>query len=92
MAEGFVKDEGGKTLEDVAQQYLAELIGRSLVQVSSVTVDGKAKSCHVHDLLWDMILRKFKDLSFCQHISKEDEPMPSGMIQRLSIATVSNDF
>ncbi|KHM99665.1 Disease resistance protein RPM1 [Glycine soja] len=92
VAEGFVKDEGGKTLEDVAQQYLAELIGRSLVQVSSVTVDGKAKSCHVHDLLWDMILRKFKDLSFCQHISKEDESMSSGMIRRLSIATNSIDL
>ncbi|TKY63564.1 Disease resistance protein RPM1 [Spatholobus suberectus] len=74
-AEGFVKDEEGKTLEDIAQQYLTELIGRSLVQVSSFTIDGKARSCRVHDLLHDMILRKFKDLSFCQHISREDESM-----------------
>ncbi|TKY46741.1 putative disease resistance protein [Spatholobus suberectus] len=92
IAEGFVKDEEGKTLEDVAQQYLTELIGRSLVQVPSFTIDGKARSCHVHDLLRDMILRKFKDLSFCQHINKEDESMSSGMIRRLSIANISNDL
>ncbi|TKY46668.1 Disease resistance protein RPM1 [Spatholobus suberectus] len=92
IAEGFVKDEEGKTLEDIAQQYLTELIGRSLVQVSSFSIDGKAKSCRVHDLLHDMILRKFKDLSFCQHISKEDESMSSGMIRRLSISIYSNDL
>ncbi|TKY46662.1 Disease resistance protein RPM1 [Spatholobus suberectus] len=92
IAEGFVKDEEGKTLEDIAQQYLTELIGRSLVQVSSFSIDGKAKSCRVHDLLHDMILRKFKDLSFCQHISKEDESMSSGVIRRLSIASSSDDL
>ncbi|TKY46663.1 Disease resistance protein RPM1 [Spatholobus suberectus] len=91
IAEGFVKDEEGKTLEDSAQQYLTELIGRSLVQVSSFTIDGRAKSCHVHDLLHDVVLRKFKDFSFCQHI-KEDESISSGMIRRLSIATISNDL
>ncbi|KAL5164964.1 Disease resistance protein RPM1 [Glycine soja] len=92
IAEGFVKEEEGKTVEDVAQQYLTELIDRSLVQVSSFTIDGKAKSCHVHDLLRDMILRKCKDLSFCQHISKEDESMSNGMIRRLSVATYSKDL
>lgn len=92
IAEGFVIDEKGKTLEDVAQEYLTELIGRSLVQVSSFTTDGKASCCRVHDLIREMILRKFKDLSFCQHISREDELISSGMIRRLSIATNSSDL
>ncbi|TKY46652.1 Disease resistance protein RPM1 [Spatholobus suberectus] len=92
IAEGFVKNEEGKTLEDIAQQYLTELIGRSLVQVSSFSIDGKAKSCRVHDLLHDMILRKFEDLSFCQRISKKDELMSSGMVRRLSIAINSVDL
>ncbi|KHN23934.1 Disease resistance protein RPM1 [Glycine soja] len=92
VAEGFVREEEGKTLEDTAQQYFSELIGRGLVQVSSFTIDGKAKSCRVHDLLHDMLLKKSKDLSFCQHIIKEDESMSSGMIRRLSIETISNDL
>ncbi|KAH1239396.1 putative disease resistance RPP13-like protein 2 [Glycine max] len=90
ITEGFVKAEEGKTLEKVVQQYLTELFGRSLVQVSSFIVDGKARHCHFHDLLREMILGKFKDLSFCQHINKEDESISSGMIRRLSIASYSN--
>ena len=44
IVEGFVKeDEKGKTLEEIANEYLSELIRRSLVQVSSASVDGKAK-------------------------------------------------
>ncbi|RDY06921.1 Disease resistance protein RPM1, partial [Mucuna pruriens] len=92
IAEGFVKDEEGKSLEDVAQQHLRELIDRSLVQVSSFAIDGKIKRCYVHDVLRDMIIEKFQDLNFCQHISKENESVSSGMIRRLSIATNSNDL
>lgn len=40
IAKALVKDKDGKTLEDVAQQYLTKLIGRSLVQVSSFSIDG----------------------------------------------------
>ena len=44
IVEGFVKeDEKGKTLEEIANEYLSELIRRSLVQVSSASVDGKTK-------------------------------------------------
>ncbi|RDY08271.1 Disease resistance protein RPM1, partial [Mucuna pruriens] len=92
IAEGFVKDEEGKSLEEVAQQYLTELVGRSLVQVSLFSIDDKVKWCYVHDVLRDMILEKFQDLNFCQHISKENELVSSGMIRRLSITTNSNDL
>ncbi|XP_057493200.1 putative late blight resistance protein homolog R1A-10 [Actinidia eriantha] len=34
VAEGFIREKGGKSLEDVAEEYLMELIGRSLVLVS----------------------------------------------------------
>ncbi|KAF3455489.1 hypothetical protein FNV43_RR00118 [Rhamnella rubrinervis] len=53
-----------KTLEEVAQQYLTELMNRSLVQVSKVNYRGKPKECHIHDLLRDMTLRKMEDLRF----------------------------
>lgn len=60
IAEGFVKEESGKTLEEVAKGYLTELIRRSLVQVSSVRIDGKPKSCCVHDLIRMMILESVR--------------------------------
>ncbi|XP_027341130.1 disease resistance protein RPM1-like [Abrus precatorius] len=92
IAEGFVKHERGKTLEEVAKQYLTELIRRSLVQISSFTIDGKVKGCRVHDLLYEIILRKFEDTGFCQCITEHDKSLPSGIIRRLTIATSSNDL
>ncbi|KAL5164777.1 Disease resistance protein RPM1 [Glycine soja] len=92
IAEGFVKSEATKTLEEVAEKYLNELIQRSLVQVSSFTKGGKIKSCGVHDLVHEIIREKNQDLSFC-HSASERENLPrSGMIRRLTIASGSNNL
>ncbi|RHN76915.1 putative P-loop containing nucleoside triphosphate hydrolase, leucine-rich repeat domain, L [Medicago truncatula] len=90
IAEGFVKEESGKTLEEVAEGYLSELIRRSLVQVSSVSIDGKSKSCCVHDLIRIMFLEKCEDLSFFKHFNEVNHSSLSGTIRRLSIATYSS--
>ncbi|RZB51213.1 disease resistance protein RPM1-like [Glycine soja] len=87
IAEGFVTHETGKTLEEVAQQYLSGLVRRSLVQVSSFRIDGNVKRCRVHDLIHDMILRKVKDTGFCQYIDGPDQSVSSGIVRRLTIAT-----
>ncbi|XP_045827052.1 disease resistance protein RPM1-like isoform X3 [Trifolium pratense] len=92
IGEGFVKEESGKTLEEVAEGYLTELIHRSLVQVSSIRTDGKAKGCRVHDLVREMILEKNEDLNFFKHISEDGHSSFSGRIHRLSITTISDDF
>ncbi|XP_061360733.1 disease resistance protein RPM1-like [Gastrolobium bilobum] len=91
MAEGFVKHEERRTLEDVAEEYLVELIHRSLVQVSKVGFDGKVKNCQVHDLLREIIIAKMKDLSFCHLLLGDDELETVGITRRFSIATSSNN-
>lgn len=59
VAEGFVKeDRKGKTLEEVAKEFLSELIHRSFVQVSTLSVDGDAKCCLIHNLMHKIILLK----------------------------------
>ncbi|KAG4920746.1 hypothetical protein JHK82_049690 [Glycine max] len=90
IAEGFVRHETGKSLEEVGQQYLSGLVRRSLVQVSSLRIDGKVKRCRVHDLIHDMILRKVKDTGFCQYIDGPDQSVSSKIVRRLTIAT--DDF
>lgn len=93
IAEGFVfvNHENGKTIEEVAEDYLTGLIDRNLVQVSSFTIDGKPKCCRVHWLVHDMILRKSEDLSFCLHINDDDRSANVSEIARhLSIATNSD--
>ncbi|KEH32976.1 disease resistance protein (CC-NBS-LRR class) family protein [Medicago truncatula] len=90
MAEGFVKNEEIRPLEEVAEEYLTELIQRSLVNVSRVGFDGKIKKFQVHDLLREVILRKMKDLSFC-YLMHKDEQVAVGITRRFSIAAISNN-
>ncbi|KAG4920822.1 hypothetical protein AAZX31_18G090300 [Glycine max] len=92
IAEGFVKSEATKTLEEVAEKYLNELIQRSLVQVSSFTKGGQIKSCGVHDLVHEIIREKNEDLSFCHSASERENLSRSGMIRRLTIASGSNNL
>ncbi|XP_039687289.1 disease resistance protein RPM1 [Medicago truncatula] len=91
MAEGFVMNEETKSLEEVAEEYLTELVQRSLVQVSRVGFDGKVKSCQVNDLLHQVIIRKMKDLSFCHLMHKYDEQHMVGITRRISIASIPNN-
>jgi len=92
IAEGFVKHEVGKSLEEVGEEYLTELIHRSLVHVSCVHYDGKATSCQIHDLLREMIMRKMNDLSFCHVMDEDDhEQISDVMIRTLAIKTSSKN-
>ncbi|KEH33965.1 LRR and NB-ARC domain disease resistance protein [Medicago truncatula] len=92
IAEGFVREEKEKTLQEVAEGYLIELINRSLVQVSSLKIDGKAKGCRVHDLIRNMILEKSEDFNFCKHVSDDGQTSLSGIVRRLSITTIDDVF
>ena len=79
-------------MEKVAEGYLKELICRSLVQVVSTSIDGRVKSCRVHDLVHEMILEKHKHLSFCENITEGKQLSLTGMIRRLSITPSSDNI
>ncbi|PON81104.1 NB-ARC domain, LRR domain containing protein [Trema orientale] len=85
IGEGFVKEKRGKTLEQVAEEYLNELIQRNLVQVWGL-LGYSDKLCRVHDLVHDVILSRANELGFCQ-ILDENKSMISGKSRRLSIHT-----
>ncbi|KAM4092096.1 hypothetical protein ACB094_06G011300 [Castanea mollissima] len=92
IAEGFVKEMPGKTLEDIAQDYLNQLIHRSLVQVARVDFQGRTSCCRVHDMLHGFILSKSKELSF-QWVSIQNWLKVDKIARRLSIQTnVPNSF
>ncbi|KAL2532889.1 Disease resistance protein RPP13 [Abeliophyllum distichum] len=57
VAEGFVKKVENKSLEDTAEEYLTDLIDRSLVLVAKRRSNGGIKACNIHDLLREMCLR-----------------------------------
>ncbi|MCL7044710.1 hypothetical protein MKW94_009765 [Papaver nudicaule] len=66
IAEGFVRREGGKSLEDTAEDYLEELIHRSLIKIERCRYDGRVKTCRIHDLLRDLANAKSEKLRFLQ--------------------------
>ncbi|XP_057775446.1 putative late blight resistance protein homolog R1B-8 [Salvia miltiorrhiza] len=57
VAEGFLKSNGGRVLEEIAEDYLKELINRNMILVEKRSKNGKMKSCDIHDLLRDLCLK-----------------------------------
>ena len=65
IAEGFVTEETGKTLEEVGEEYLKELIDRNLLKANELDFDGLSKSVGVHSLMLMMILSISHEENFC---------------------------
>lgn len=80
IAEGFVRKTEVKSLEDIAEDYIMDLIGRSLVMVDKQKSTGGVKTCRIHDLLHEFCLRKATEENFLQlrrdesGLSNFDEP------------------
>ncbi|PQP95258.1 putative disease resistance protein [Prunus yedoensis var. nudiflora] len=71
VAEGFIflgqqRQGSRETMEDIAHDWLSELVERCLVQVGTNGSTGTIKSCRIHDLVRDMCLLKAKEESFLQ--------------------------
>lgn len=58
ISEGFVKSCEDKNLEDTAECYLENLIGRNVVTEVKRSSTGKVKTCRIHDLLLDFCKEK----------------------------------
>ncbi|XP_065617257.1 toMV susceptible protein tm-2-like [Quercus suber] len=66
IAEGFIRQVGNRNMEDVAEDYLEELIDRSLIQVATKRLDGGVKTCRIHDLLRDLCISESAEEKFLE--------------------------
>ncbi|XWS10986.1 hypothetical protein CRYUN_Cryun38cG0045100 [Craigia yunnanensis] len=70
VADGIVssmqdEENGGKILEDVAEDYLNELVERYMIRPEKRDpITGKIKTCQMHDLMRDLCLSKAKEEDF----------------------------
>ncbi|KAL0401609.1 UNVERIFIED_CONTAM: putative late blight resistance proteinR1B-14 [Sesamum latifolium] len=74
IAEQFLKPLNGKSFEEVAKEYLKDLIDRNLIFIRSFGVEGGIETCGIHDLLRDLYLREYEKEHFLyapkvQHVS-----------------------
>ncbi|CAL5428142.1 unnamed protein product [Camellia sinensis] len=81
VAEGFITKTGEKRLEDVAKEYLMDLISRSLLLASKRGYDGEIKACGIHDLLREFCIKKGEEEFFLQRFLG---------YQRISVSTTSS--
>jgi hypothetical protein len=75
-AEGFIKHTGNRSRKDVAEDYLEELIDRSLIQVSRRATDGGVKKCRIHDLLRDLCIFESKEDKFLELLRASNLSFP----------------
>ncbi|KAL1562088.1 putative late blight resistance protein R1B-16 isoform X1 [Salvia divinorum] len=64
VAEGFIKSNGKRSLEEEAEDCLKSLIERNLLLVRKYKKYGKPKSYGMHDLLRDLCIRKYDEDKF----------------------------
>jgi disease resistance protein RPM1 len=64
IAAGFIREKENKTLEEVAEGYLTELVNRSLLQVAGRNGAGRLKCCRMHDVIRLLALNKAKEECF----------------------------
>ncbi|XP_049378609.1 disease resistance protein RPM1-like [Solanum stenotomum] len=84
ITEGFVKQKERRTVEDVADSYLNELINRSLIHPVQYNDDGSMKLGRIHDLYRELILSKSRDDNFTATVDEHNKLWPE-KTRRLSM-------
>ncbi|KAM6578948.1 hypothetical protein CsatB_030785 [Cannabis sativa] len=101
IAEGLISRRRGyvETWEEVAHDWLCELVERSMIQVKEMSSrGGRIKSFCIHDLMRDLCVSKAQEenfLHFTDWQNKWEEPIKT-KVRRVAIydngKTVSSDF
>ncbi|KAL7000836.1 hypothetical protein U1Q18_001986 [Sarracenia purpurea var. burkii] len=73
IAEGFIQNFERACLEDTAEEYLEDLVGRNLVLVVKRGFNGRIKTCRIHDMLRDLCLREAKAENFFWEIKELEQ-------------------
>ncbi|XP_071916192.1 putative late blight resistance protein homolog R1A-3 [Coffea arabica] len=74
ISEGFMRKTEEKSLKDVADDYLKDLVDRSLVMVSEQRTMGGAKACRLHDLVHEFCVKKAKEENFLHVLHSQNGP------------------
>ncbi|KAJ8748202.1 hypothetical protein K2173_000610 [Erythroxylum novogranatense] len=90
IAEGFISGRKGMTMEEIAEEYLMELILRSMIQVTETNDAGRAKTCRLHDVMRELAMTMSEKENFCTSYEDHQSRM-EGKVHQLSIYnTVEN--
>ncbi|XP_060214632.1 putative late blight resistance protein homolog R1B-17 isoform X4 [Lycium barbarum] len=74
IGEQFIKARCDKRLEIMAEEYLEELIDRSLILAGDRKANGRMKTCKIHDLLQQLCIREAQ-IENVVHVKNENVPI-----------------
>ncbi|KAG5625686.1 hypothetical protein H5410_010904 [Solanum commersonii] len=74
VAEGFLKSDKLRDPEEVAEECLEDLVSRNLIMVTRKKVDGRIKSCSMHELLQHLSVREAEKEKLLNVITNNEVP------------------
>lgn len=84
IAEGFVSEKPGRSVEEVADDYFDQLVRRKIVQPMDISKNGKVKNCQVYGIVHDFIVSKASQENLVTVVG--GSPPPNGKVRRLSLS------
>ncbi|KAL8507782.1 hypothetical protein ACS0TY_018355 [Phlomoides rotata] len=90
VAEGFLKPNRSKSLEETAEEYVEDLVKRSLFLVCKRKWNGRIKFVGIHDLMREMCVRKTKEENFFLHVRGHLQQPGTRLPHRVS--TIDSDL
>jgi len=86
IAEGFIKEERGLIVEDVAESYFNELVNKSMIILVDTDFVGKVQVCRLHDMMLELMKSRATEENFVTIIGPSPiSTKPEGVVRRLSI-------
>ncbi|WOG84610.1 hypothetical protein DCAR_0103794 [Daucus carota subsp. sativus] len=94
IAEEFITDKGdGLVMEDVAEEYVNELINRNMILIATFKFDGQVAKCQVHDVVRDLAIQKASADKFLGVFdSSKKHPNPIRGHRRQAIYNGTGDY
>ncbi|CAL4982979.1 unnamed protein product [Urochloa decumbens] len=86
VAEGFIQcEKQGKSLFELGETYLDELINRSMIQPIHNNFSDMVYSCRIHDMVLNLICSLSSEENFVTVLNNMDQASPSNTVRRFSI-------
>ncbi|KAL6842875.1 hypothetical protein ACP4OV_027188 [Aristida adscensionis] len=92
VGEGFVHKEQGKSMYEVGEEYVDELINRSMIEPADIDSDSnKVTYCHIHDMVLDLVTCLTKEDGFQATIDGQRSTQQQNRIRRLALETSNEE-
>ncbi|KAJ4972881.1 hypothetical protein NE237_006055 [Protea cynaroides] len=91
IAEGFIQKRGAESMEDVAEDYLEELIQRNMIQVDVRGLNGNVETCRIHDLLREFAISKGRQEKFLDILGNNDSETNRTISRRVAVHSTNEE-